>query len=89
MRNNSKTRKNDNLKSKKMDASKVLKAIMLQKQVNYEIETFGEASASAADELMVVADSLTSSEEDLFLSTYLDLEQIDIKKKSKSHLTHH
>jgi hypothetical protein len=72
-----------------MDASKVLKAIMLQKQVNYEIETFGEASASAADELMVLVDSLTSSEEDLFLSMYLDLEQIDIKKKSMSHLIKH
>ena len=72
-----------------MDASKVLKAIMLQKQVNYEIETHGKASEKAADELMVLVDSLTSSEEDLFLSTYLDIEQIDIKKKSMSHLINH
>jgi len=72
-----------------MDASKVLKAIMLQKQVNYEIDTFGKASEKAADQLEALSDSLTSSEQDLFLSLYLDMEQLDEKKKEMSHLIKH
>jgi HKD family nuclease len=58
-----------------MDASKILKAVMLQNQINLEIETKGETTMEKAETLELLVDSFTTSEGDLFIELCLDSKQ--------------
>ena len=66
-----------------MDTKKVLKAVALQLQCNYEIETLGEAQIKTFVELEGLAESFTIAEADLFCDLCMTLRTEEERKQDE------